>query len=288
MPLLLPLWQEKDYSEVWLLPSQTTSSIANNLAKFIKRDPTLSHLLVRELQIIDAYNLVKARSTISEIINRVAGKQKILINLTAGTKIMSLAAMQASRGTDTTLLYVSTEEHSLTFFQADSDINETKPIQVKITVEQYLSAHGLETSNSQNFGYKYSDIVPTKEGDELETKVFTLCRDSGLFDDVRRNLFIRKTSGDKAVANELDVVVTRNGKLAVCSCKSGKIGNQALYELASLSRREVAGIYCGKALASSKSDLPPGVVHRAKEDHIRLICADELENTAEIIFQITQ
>jgi hypothetical protein len=263
-------------------------SVAQTLASFIAADPTLRHLQVRKTQIIDAYNLSEARSAISAIINSVAGKQKILINLTGGTKIMSLAAMQASRGTDTTLLYVSTEEHSLTFFHSDSDINETKPIQVKITVEQYLNAHGLETSDSQNFGYKYSDIVPTKEGDALEEKVFILARDSGLFDDVRRNLFIRKTSGEKAVFNELDVVVTRNGKLAVCSCKSGKIGNQALYELASLSRREIAGIYCGKALASSKSDLPPGVVNRAKEDHIRLICADELENTAQILFQITQ
>jgi len=288
LPILLPLWQENEYADVWLLASQTTLGIAKTLAEYISTDPTLRHLRVREPEVIDAYNLTEARKSISEIIDRLEGNQEILINLTGGTKIMSLAAMQAGRVSQITLLYVSTEEHNLSYFHADSDVRETKPIQVKISVSQYLNAHGLETSDSQNFSYKYSDIAPKKEGDDLENKVYALASDSGLFDDVQQNVFIRKKNAEKAVMNELDVVVIHNGNLAVCSCKSGKVDNQALYELSSLSRREVAGIYCAKALASSKPELPPGVVNRAREDHIRLICAGELDKTAQILFQITQ
>lgn len=284
MPILLPLWQDSGYSALQLIATPITLAVAKAIGTFINKDSALRSLKVLPVVTVDAYDLNKSTDMIRQILLKF-GDNRVILNLTGGTKIMSIAAMQAARGKSIVLLYVSMEERNLIYFSTETAKTKSVPINVKISVDQYLNAHGLETSDSQNFGYRYSDIAPAKEGDELEEKVFTLARDSGVFDDVRRNLHIRKATGDHFVTNELDVVATHNGSLVVCSCKSGKIGNQALYELTSLSRREVAGIYCGKALASSKKTLPPGVVNRAREDHIRLICADELENAAQILFQ---
>jgi len=285
MPILLPLWQGGDYTAVQLIATTTTQAAASELCSFIKKDKDLQSLTVLPVAIADAYDLNQTTDTIKHILTNF-GDHRATLNLTGGTKIMSIAAMLASAECRSDLLYVSMQERNLIYFKPQTTQTETVPIYVEISVDQYLNAHGLETSDSPNFGYRYSDIAPTKEGDELEEKVYALARDSDLFDDVRRNLFIRKASGENAVINELDVVATRNGTLVVCSCKSGKVDNQALYELASLSRREVAGIYCGKALASSKPALPPGVINRAREDHIRLICAAEIDRAAEILLEL--
>ena len=110
-----------------------------------------------------------------------------------------------------------------------------------------------------------------------------------MFDDVRRKVFIRKQLLQGEVKNELDIALTRNGRLVVCSCKSfstlqpDKIKNtllDAIYELASLSRREAAGIYCGKVLVTNYPDPGEAIRQRARDTGVRLVCDTEIKNIA--------
>lgn len=285
MPVLLPLWQEKGFTSVQLIASETTQPVADFLAEYIRSDPGMGVRKVHPVMVVDAYDLDSASAVLHNLLAK-HRYHKAVFNLTGGTKMMSIAAQQSAVDSHARLLYVSAEKRNLIYFSADSDETQTVPIRVKVTVEQYFNAHGFDCSESQNFGMRDCEIPPPKEGDALEDHVYDLLCQSGLFDDVRRNVFIRRTSGSSEVTNELDVVAASGGNLVVCSCKSGKVDNQALYELASLSRCEVAGICCGRVLVSSKKALLPGVVNRAAQDGIRIITSSELEHAARIVYEI--
>jgi len=155
-----------------------------------------------------------------------------------------------------------------------------QPIQVKISAAQYLAAHGLQVE---------ARPAALKDGSWLEEIVARRAYESGSFDDVKRNVFICKPTGRGLVENELDVVVTRNGRLAVCSCKSGhKITKEHIYELASLSRREAAGIYCGKLLATDHTELSQALRDRARSMGVHLVYGQELERVADHLYVATR
>lgn len=281
VPNLLPLWQFADYDEVQFVASPTTRPIAKQLKTAIRHDPALSHLKALKTIEVGAYEIGNARSQIANALVRQQAQGKIVhLNLTGGTKLMSLAALQAAYGSGATLLYVSTEEKQIIWLASDGSEQQRQPIDVHISVEQYLNAHGFEiipwSASAAN--------RPPKEGDELEETVFTHLKQNNRFDDVCRNLMIRKTGRKLIVKNELDVVVTRNGRLAVISCRSSNVESQngreayrrAIYELSAISRREAAGIYCGKVLVSNQKELPKAIRDRAIESGIRLVYGDQI------------
>lgn len=285
MPVLIPLWQNiETCTGIHLIASERTKKIAEDLCKVIKNDPQLKNIPVLQHSIIDPYNLAEATKSLRNLILPKPDSEVFLFNLTGGTKIMSLAALQASHNTDTQLLYVSTEIRKILFFTADNPSVEEIPIRINISVQQYFSAHGLESSHNQNFTDQPVEAPPTKEGDRLERHVYDSALQSREFDDVQRNIFIRKSVNGKTVPNELDVVVIKNGSLAVCSCKSGKnVDENALYQLESLSRRESFGIYCGKLLVMTSNEPKPGLVSRAKADNIQLVSGDQVCNIVQFI-----
>ena len=283
IPLLLPLWQDASYKAVQFAATPVTRPVAETLAAAVRGDPQLRRLEVLPALIVPAYDIGAARAAMAQTIAQYhRSNQALVVNITGGTKLMSLAAVQAAFGSDVPLLYVSTEQDCIIHMGSDAAEQSRTPIQVKITCEQYLSAHGLEVSENVNFNpYQGRHIRPDQQGDALEETVERQARQSGFFDDVRRGLYIRKLTPRGPVVNELDVVAARNGRLAVCSCKSGKkMNRESLYELASLSRREAAGIYCGKMMATDLPELSKALRDRAADYHIHLVYGAEINHAA--------
>lgn len=285
IPNLIPLWQApQQYSAARFAATSETREIAKNLAKTIRNDPLLSHITPNPVLELDAYDINTTRSRLAKALAAYQeNNSSVCLNLTGGTKIMSLAALLAAFGTGVPLLYVSTQNNSIIYYQSDGNETHRQEISIKIDVKQYFNAHNLEVSSHPNFNLNAAKplVHPPKEGDDLEKKVFQLARDSGKFDDVQRNIFIRRRIKQNWVRNELDIVVTRNGRLAVCSCKSGDITKEDIYELASLSRREAAGIYCGKVLVCGRKEIPEALRDRARASQVRLVYGSEVENVAE-------
>lgn len=292
IPNLLPLWQFQDFTETQFIASEATLNVAETMSKAIRQDDQLSQLNVLPTVTLEPYNIGLARAAISATLSEhlLVGKE-ICLNLTGGTKIMSLAALQTAFGSGIKLMYVSTEENRIIFLASDGAELHSQPIKVKISVEQYLKAHGLEVSSNQNFDPNYYQFAapPPKEGDELEELVYKAAKESNLFDDVRRKIHIRKQTQQGEVKNELDILAIRNGRLVVCSCKSfsseklDKVREairKAIYELSSLSRREATGIYCGKILVIDFNDPGEANLQRAKEMGVRMVCGDEIRNIA--------
>jgi len=287
IPNLLPLWQApQDYTQVRFAATRATLPLAETLGAAIAEDPSLCHLEVLPPLMLEPYHLAQARAQLSHALSEAALQgQAVRLNLTGGTKIMSLAALQAAYGTGAPLLYVSTETQEIIYYASDGREIERRSIRVKISVEQYLKAHGLEVSVNQSFTPGAPPPArPPKEGDQLEEEVFRLALNSGFFDDVRRGLFIRRRGRADYVVNELDIAATRNGRLVVCSCSTvhgvGAL-REKLYELSAISRREAAGIYCGKVFVSSQENLPPGIKERASAYGIRLVYGAHLAQAAE-------
>ncbi|NMB54844.1 MAG: DUF1887 family protein [Leptolinea sp.] len=309
IPVLIPLWQQwtsplfasgevsSPFTSVQFAGSKNTLSVIANLEAVLRREPGLQHLDIRPALTIDPYDTHTAMQALGEALDRAEkdGFQSVM-NISGGTKLMALAALQAARrpviaqsgvSQDVRLLYVNTEKNRIMFLNAAGDEIGSEDIYVSLSIRQYLEAHGLEVSDNQAFNPNnvYADKRPPRAGDALEMRVMELSRDSGYFDEVRRNVFIRKAvPNSKPVSNELDVVAISNGRLVVCSCKAGiNLKKEMVYELAALSRRETAGIYCGKVLALGQEDIPPGICERAKADHIRLVRGSEIDRIALIM-----
>jgi hypothetical protein len=291
IPALLPLWQTAEYRAVRFAATAATLPLAQTIAAAIRRDRQLKRRVALEPLQLDPYDIGQARAVLAKALeeHRAAG-DAVTINLTGGTKLMVIAALQAAYGSGVPLLYVTTEKNQIIYLGSDGAEQRRETIQVKISVEQYLAVHGLEASDNQAFNpHRGRDVHPDKEGDPLEEMVENLARQSGKFDDVRRGLFIRRMTDKTPVPNELDIVVTRNGRLAVCSCKTGKsVDKESIYEVSSISRREAAGIYCGKALITDLDPVPPALLARAKAMQVILLGKGDLPLAAERLLDATR
>ena len=284
IPNLLPLWQSSDYSATRFVVSDMTYRVGEQLAQVLEKEPSFRHLELHAPVHVDAYDLAKTRTRLRDaMIAYQFENNPVCLNLTGGTKLMSLAGMLAAQEIGAEMIYVSTQTGQIIHFFSDGREKERCNIQVKISIEQYFRAHGLRISEHPNFNdLAGKPISPPKEGDELENRVEKLARDSGFFDDVRRNLYVARADGSLIVKNELDILVIRNGRLAVCSCKSGKVENDVLYELNAFSRRESAGTYCGKVLVLGQE--PSSTLRkRANESNVRLVFGSKIDDVSEAL-----
>lgn len=313
IPVMIPLWQQytskgsvreqmyKSINVVQFVGSKNTLHVIENVEKIIRNEFGQEGMEILPPIVVDPYDIHYMRDAIFQVIEQAVGSgMHGVINITGGTKLMSLAALQAVKSIfidmegqcDMSLVYVNTEKNQLIYLNSDGIETGNEPIQVQLTIQQYLMVHGLEVSDNQAFNPNgaYNDLNPPKLGDALELKVASLAESSGYFDEVRRNVFIRKTNpSGKPVSNELDVVAISNGRLVVCSCKAGtKLEKEFVYELTALSRREVAGIYCGKVLVLSLDSPPPGIIDRARMDNIQLAYGPDVDRIALIMHLATR
>lgn len=282
IPNLLPLWQFSEFTRTQFAATRATREHADRLRQAIAADASLKRVEVLPPLIIEPYDLQKSRLTLAQAMGRhLEQGESVCLNLTAGTKLMSLAALQAAYGTGITLLYVAAETVQFIFLRSDGAEFERQPIEVSVSVEQYLRAYGFEVSPEHSFR-------PPRAGDALEEEVERRLKESKVFDDVQRNVLICRVQEQGEVKNELDVAATRNGHLAVCSCKAvNHLSRDSLYELSSVMRREYAGIYCGKVLATT-AEVTDGLRERARLWGIELVDKPQLWNIAYFVERATR
>lgn len=127
-------------------------------------------------------------------------------------------------------------------------------------------------------------------GHWLELYVYDVCLDSGFFDDVRMSATVSRRVDHRRVENEIDVIVTRHGRLAAISCKTGlqeiedrDVNKQAVYELDSLLQAELMGLFARKLLVTNRRSLPDALRGRARMSQIELVFGSRLPDVAERI-----
>jgi hypothetical protein len=201
-------------------------------------------------------------------------------HLSGATRVLDAARQCISNSLEPTLIMNPTaEERAVVQTLADQELMSKTP-----------AAEGLLIQVQG--GAKACDFLC---GKWLEVHVYAACAArEDLFDFVAGDVRIRKPAGAELVLNQLDGAVTRKARLTICSCKTerheleDKGENKGIiYELDSISRREQAGIYCGKVLVTQQVDLPAAFRARAKNSKLRIIDGSELTNVAEIIAKVT-
>jgi hypothetical protein len=136
-------------------------------------------------------------------------------------------------------------------------------------------------------------------GKWLELYVAERCRAAGIFDDVQCSRLVTRPATPKPVENDLDVLVTRRGSMAVVSCKTGRelfaTGDKqpdrrekrriAVWEMDALLQSELMGLYSRKLLVTNRSagSLDPILRGMVSASRTRAVGGEELTDVARIV-----
>ncbi|MBA4417612.1 MAG: hypothetical protein C0392_06850 [Syntrophus sp. (in: bacteria)] len=134
IPNLIPLRMEELMpGRVVLLVSHDMAAPAARMARIIRE----WGLAVEEMP-IEPYDLDAARETCLDLLVKLDGNE-VILNVTAGTKIMALAAFEVFRELGKKIIYVDTQNKRI---QALSPEPYTIPFRDVIKVKPYLAAYG--------------------------------------------------------------------------------------------------------------------------------------------------
>lgn len=159
-PNLIPLYHaanvEQRFDGVKFLVSsdERFKQVAKHLSEAITKEAEKADSPLSGMQIIDpgptvdAWQLDKAREDCEKAIGKCrADGHEVTVNLTGGTKIMSLAAYQAAVNAGVPMLYVNTSETQVHHYDGAGQPLAAKRFSVKISIETQLRAAGREFSN---------------------------------------------------------------------------------------------------------------------------------------------
>jgi hypothetical protein len=158
-PNLIPLYHAANVGQrfdgVKFLASseERIREVARHLSEAITKEMPKADSPLSGMKIIDsgppieAWQLDKAREDCENSINKcLTGGHEVIVNLTGGTKIMSLAAYRAAVNTGVPMLYVNTAETQVQHYDPSGEPTKAERFHVKIPIETQLRAAGREFS----------------------------------------------------------------------------------------------------------------------------------------------
>ena len=196
--------------------TETTERVATNLAKLLDDTEIIT---VSPYDFHDTYRKLTQTSS-----------QDTIINLTAGTKPMALAAYETARSHKTDFVYLQSQgKKSLLYHYGFSEENPTlkqkEVLRTLINIDDYLIAHGLKPKEDQ--------ISANNQETALRIFLEEKC------DEIKHNL--------QYPAFEIDFIIRRGNQVAIIEAKYKKENKRnGLDQLNTIAGREHLGIYTGK------------------------------------------
>ena len=139
---------------------------------------------------------------------------KYLVNLTGGTKIMSIAVFQHFFKYDTEFFYVPIATNKI----ENVSSGKSSPLNYRINVPEYLSLYGLSIAVSN-----LKNTQNVSKGEMFENFVFDCIRKAkNLYSEknqIAQGVKIFRNHDEKQNDNEIDVMWTENNLLYVGECK---------------------------------------------------------------------
>ena len=165
MQNVIPVLQAgKTYDKLILVTSKDRQT-GKTLPKYIEAAQDLMAVLKPHLEVelsaesVDPYDIGSVASTISALINKYSDRDKIVVNMSGGTKPMAIGALRAAQQASVPSLYTNTEDHEILWLSPDSSITP-KPIQiVDFDVQSYIRVYGEKVTESK----KVIDLDATKK-----------------------------------------------------------------------------------------------------------------------------
>jgi len=157
-PNLIPLFAARqqlgsayEYVQYLVSRDERINEVANHLCQALAQDPDMQGLEIAPLLSMDAWNLTKARQDCATAIRKAIeyahkrdGDTQVTVNLTGGTKIMSLAAYQAACEAQVSMVYVNTAQSEIIQFGSDGNPLVPHSFKVVISIQTQLRAAGKE------------------------------------------------------------------------------------------------------------------------------------------------
>ena len=139
---------------------------------------------------------------------------RYFVNLTGGTKIMSVAVFQHFFKYSAEFFYVPIGTNKIEDVRTGEDL----PLNYQVNIAEYLSLYGLYTETSET-EYRYDD----NQGEEFEKYVFNQIKNDKQLSPERmqiaRGVKIFRDKKEKLNDNEIDVMWTEDNQLYVAECK---------------------------------------------------------------------
>lgn len=239
IPNLLPALSLKPHSVV-LACTTTTRRVAHNL------QPMFARAAIHE---VSDYDIPAAIRQLKALCTR-----ETVINLTAGTKLMALAAYETARSLNLPFVYLSSQGNTslLHHFEWDSAglrLASRQELPGLITIQDYLKAHGL---------YPESESGPQNAQESGLLRTF-----EKLVDECRSNLLFE--------AFEIDFLLRRGNQVAVVEAKmTSRNTRKGIDQLNTIAGRAYLGTYTGKIWIVTKP-LGKQLTHLAEARQIRVI-----------------
>ena len=236
LPNLLPAKLEQSDTVV-LVHSKLTEKVAKRLEKLISGNV--------ELCLIDAYDIGKVESRLRHLIaEKNWPVEEIVINLTGGTKPMSLGAFQIALKSRTRAIYLKTEKpatlYSYNFsqgFDSPQEILLEDLPPVLIDLRTFIRAFRDTAPNV------VGDFCKTEPGRSFEKAVHKAMQE--VVDEVLIGVKL-----DDVV--DIDLAVRIGNEVALLECKTGENGlKKAIDQLNTAGGRDYLGIYTQKVLVSN-------------------------------------
>ncbi len=142
-------------------------------------------------------------------------EDKYIVNLTGGTKIMSIAVYQHFFKYRADYFYVPIATNKIENVRTGEDL----PITYQVNISEYLSLYGLyiETSETE---YRHDD----DQGEEFEKYVFNRIKNDKRLSpekkQIARGVKLFRDRNEKDNDNEIDVMWIENNQLFVSECKT--------------------------------------------------------------------
>jgi hypothetical protein len=139
--------------KIILLVSQQMQKKADGLQNVFKK----YNLTTEIIQIQDAYNFSEIQEQLLSCITRYEDKNLIL-NLTGGTKIMTIAAQSIFEMDKKPMFYVKEQDNSVLILQEGKEKSHI-PLDKKLKIQDYLLAYGYKSELSEGILYNYTDFT---------------------------------------------------------------------------------------------------------------------------------
>lgn len=144
IPNLIPIMHLAPES-VYLVASARTERKARNLARAMEKVPSLASLAVERPPLVDAYDLAEIERDLEAMLDRLgAPEREVCLNLTGGTKIMSLAAYNVGRRRNLPMVYLITERPLQLQHYHGPKLVTSETIRAVVPVEVYLESYGFQ------------------------------------------------------------------------------------------------------------------------------------------------
>lgn len=230
IPNLLPV---KHYQPHWVLLvySNFTQRAAKRFARLIKNETEVSELEV------DAYDIVTVQEKIAgKLCERVVDTDKVIFNITGGTKPMSLAAFLVATREQANVCYLQTEGKKSRLFSYKTSpsgpvFEQNIVLTGLITISDYLNAY-LDSYNQTGF----AKVDPGRSFEEAIYKVLEPSVDE----------ILKGTSLLNAL--EVDFVVRCENQVGIIEAKTGKkaLTKEGIDQLNTAGGRDYLGTYTQK------------------------------------------